>query len=161
MCSECVCVCVHPFKYERVRQTRQRENDRWEETERDKGRTGRADFYWQAAQSEVVRLPGPNPSPSPRPWKPVQSGSLKEKRHISLLILKRTPSLFPSSKWQLSVTEVSWQQLIIILVSVKWVTEKMGKRSSPASCVCSGLGLLWRLVKHGNVSFWGAALTTV
>lgn len=71
-------MCVHPFKYERVRQTRQRENDRWEETERDKGRTGRADFYWQAAQSEVVRLPGPNPSPSPRPWKPVQSGLLKE-----------------------------------------------------------------------------------
>lgn len=71
-------VCVHPFKYERVRQTRQRENDRWEETERDKGRTGRADFYWQAAQSEVVRLPGPNPSPSPCPWKPVQSGLLKE-----------------------------------------------------------------------------------
>lgn len=73
-----VYVRVHPFKYERIRQTRQRENDRWEETERDKGRTGRADFYWQAAQSEVVRLPGPNPSPSPRPWKPVQSGLLKE-----------------------------------------------------------------------------------
>lgn len=49
----------HP--YERVAQTRQGESDRWEETRR-KGRTGRGDFYRQAARSEVTRALGRKPS---------------------------------------------------------------------------------------------------
>lgn len=53
-------VSMHVYK--RVRQIRQRENDRWEETASDKGRTGREDFYRQAAQSEVMRAFGRKPS---------------------------------------------------------------------------------------------------
>lgn len=108
-CTLCVSVHVvgrgrgwglHPYK--RVRQTRQRGNDRWEETASDKGRTGWEDFYWQAAQSKVMRAFGHKPSTTSLE---TSSGQISTFPFAVQSYFKP----LPASKWQLSFTEVSRQ----------------------------------------------------
>lgn len=106
---------LHPYK--RDRQTRQRGDDRWEETASDKGRTGWEDSYWQAAQSKVMRAFGH------KPLHHIPGNRLSPDLHFSpFAFSKATSSLFlpPSDNYHLQRFP---RNKAIIPASVKWVGE--------------------------------------
>lgn len=129
--------------------------------QRDKGRTGRADLYWQAALPQVVRLLSPKPSPHPK--KPVQTRTQNDKWASNIFFsfhMKKPCSPCFSVVPDYHFFEASWQQHRELNISIKWEPGRMGWCFSAALCVSlwSHLKFMVTVCQPQESTLWGAVL---